>query len=268
MARDLALLLAEPGDAGVEAVGTTLRQQGVPLLRAGMAELAGASWWHAVDAITHTTLRLADGRRLADEQIGVVLNRLPGLPPPAFAASSAMDREYAAAEFHALLCSWLNGLPVAVGNLPQHGQEHGPALHPLGWRCLAAARGMAVGDFTVLSATRRGGSAGLQRLGGSRYPAGSNVAGWYWAGNEAPLHWCHVFGEQGLGYDDDAAGLVLAAQSVGLVQALGLHYAALCFRRGEVGWVLVELLAQPPLDTLATQQACASWLAHELERQT
>ncbi len=253
------LILAAPDDVSSEVVGRGLRQRGCPVLQASVADLAGARWLHSPDEGGGTTLAFADGRVLDDAGIGVVLNRLDALALPAFAHAEVVDRDYACAEFAALLSSWLNSLKVPVANPAPGDNPYGAALHPLGWHAQAAGQGIAVADFAVVSSLRGGACAGLQRVGGSAYPRGSDVAGWYRGGDFAgtDLQWAHVFGDACFGLDEDELG----ARSVAFVRSLGLGYAALGFR----GACLVELEPRPPLNDDAVAGLCIDWLLRALE---
>lgn len=253
------LILAAPDDVSSEIVGRGLRQRGCPVLQASVADLAGARWLHSPDEGGGTTLVFADGRVLDDAAIGVVLNRLDALALPAFAHAEAVDRDYACAEFAALLSSWLNSLKVPVANLVPGDNPYAAAQHPLGWHALAVGQGIEVADFAVLSSLRGGAGAGLRRVGGSAYPRGCDVAGWYRGGDFAgtDLHWAYVFGDACFGLDEDELG----ARCVAFVRILGLGYAALGFS----GSCLVELEPRPPLDNEAVVSRCVDWLQRALE---
>ena len=81
--------------------------------------LAGArGWTHAVDAHGAVTgdVVLRSGTVLAPDAIGCVLNRCYAVTAPAFARAQPRERDYAAAEMHALVVSWLAGLGRPVIN--------------------------------------------------------------------------------------------------------------------------------------------------------
>jgi hypothetical protein len=59
---------------------------------------------------------LASGTVLAPDAIGCVLNRCFAVAAPAFARAQPRERDYAAAEMHALVVSWLAGLGRPVIN--------------------------------------------------------------------------------------------------------------------------------------------------------
>lgn len=257
----LALILAEPGDRLGERVGLALLGRGCRVLQASGMDLAQARWVHRLDERTRTLVQFPDGRVLDDTQIGVVLNRLDGVVLPQFAHAAAADRDYAAAEFCALRVSWLNGLAVRVSNPPGAEGAWAASLHPLGWHALASAHGLAVGDFLVTSSLRGGHCFGLERVGASAYPHGSDVAGWYrsrFAADE--LRWLWVFGDGWTGPVDES----LAARCPAFVRALGLHYAALGFAPSGKGLRLVEVDPCPPADDETIAECCAAWLQADL----
>src|SRR6185312_9734522 len=75
-------------------------------------------WAHAVDERGGVTgdVVLRSGTVLAPDAIGCVLNRCFAVAAPAFARAQPRERDYAAAEMHALLVSWLAGLGRPVIN--------------------------------------------------------------------------------------------------------------------------------------------------------
>lgn len=251
------LILAGPDDLSSELVGLRLQERGCRVLQASWVDLALARWWHSPDDESGTTIVLPDGCVLDDADIGVVLNRLDGVFLPQFSQAPAEDRDYAAAEFSALLSSWLNGLEVPVANPPGGENAWAASLHPLGWHALASAHELAVGDFFVASSLRGGACSGLGRVGGSIYPRSSDVAGWYRNPVAAgELRWLWIFGESWYGQVNDD----LAARCPAFVQALGLGYAALGFAPSAEGLRLVEVAPRPPLDDEALAGCCADWL--------
>ncbi len=263
MTERVVLILAEPDDVSSEFVGRQLRQRGCPVLRVSVADLARARWQHSPEGEGATTLVFADGRQVHDASIGVVLNRLASLALPAFAHASPADRDYAGAEFAALLSSWLHRLQVPVANWVSGDNPYAAARHPLGWHVLAAGQGIEVADFVVASSLRGGAGTGLRRVGGSAYPRGSDVAGWYRGGEAAglALQWIHVFGDACCGLDEEK---VLAARCVAFVRRLGLACAALGFVATAVGPCLVELEPRPPLEDDKVAGCCADWLQRAL----
>lgn len=254
----VALILGEPDEPTCALVGLALRRRGCRVVRASAEDLAMAQWHHSPHE-EGTRIVLPDGVELDDRRIGVVLNRLSGPQLPQFAQAAA-DRDYTLAEFGALLASWLNGLAVQevlVANPPADDNPWAPARHPLGWHALAAAHGLPVDDFSVVSSLRGGACSGLERVGGSPYPRGSDLAGWYRPASAGScLHWLRVLGGQSVGRLEEK----VAAACPAFVRALGLHYAALGFREEEEGLRLVELDPCPALDDDELAERCAAWL--------
>lgn len=249
------LILAGADDVTAHVVGAGLAARGHPVVSAGLAELSVARWHHVPEK-DGTLLELPDGRSLDDSRIGVVLHRLDASLPPAFAHAAPEDRDYAAAEFSALLASWLHGLAVPVANLPAGENAWAASLHPLGWHAVAADHGLVAGDFVVASSVRGGGCAGLVRVGGG-FPKGSDAAGWYRpAAKDGALNWVWVFGPRCVGLADAEQ----AARCAAFVAALGLGYAALGF----AGGVLREVEPRPSFDDAAVAEACVDWLESAL----
>jgi hypothetical protein len=99
-------------------------------------------WSHTIDEGGHATgeVLTATGARLHAGELRGVVCRLRGLGGTPFRAPA--DQEYAAIELHALVLSWLAGLPCRVINPPAPGALAGPDPGPLGWLTLAARAGL------------------------------------------------------------------------------------------------------------------------------
>lgn len=109
-------------------------------------------------------VRLADGRKFRDAELGVVVNRLLFAEVPQFHRGRPADREYATMEFFALLLSWFAGLPCRVLNPPSAQALHGQLLSTLGWQHLAARAGLPVPVLRVVTSPRRSSSSNPQPL--------------------------------------------------------------------------------------------------------
>ncbi|MFD0568876.1 hypothetical protein ACFQ0T_05785 [Kitasatospora gansuensis] len=125
------VVLAARADLGAAAVARALagRLGGDRVLPLSPTELARARWSHRVSAagLTTTRLTLPDGRVLTDTDTAAVLHRLPPLPVLGLGRASAKDLDYARAELHALVASWLLGLgPRVLGQVSSYGTAHGP----------------------------------------------------------------------------------------------------------------------------------------------
>lgn len=138
------LVLAHRGDDVADWTARALADRGRAVERVTGAELVGARRWSLRQEGGRTRCRavLADGRELAGERIGGVVNRLTGLPPGAVAGFDEEDRGYAAREWTAGLLAWLDGLDAPVVNPPTAGWLAGPALHPAAWSRHAARAGL------------------------------------------------------------------------------------------------------------------------------
>jgi len=115
------IVLAPSHDRGAVAVARTAaaRRGAGAVHLVTPSELTGArGWTHAVDARGGVTgdVVLRSGTVLAPDAIGCVLNRCFVVAAPAFARAQPRERDYAAAEMHALVVSWLEGLGCPVIN--------------------------------------------------------------------------------------------------------------------------------------------------------
>jgi hypothetical protein len=109
-------------------------------------------------AENHTALRYPDfasstltvgGRKIRIDEIEGVINLLPAVFPEELIFFPPEEREYQAAEFHALLTFFLSGLPCPVVNRPAAGSLNGPCLNPIGWYHLAQRMGMPVSPIRL-----------------------------------------------------------------------------------------------------------------------
>jgi hypothetical protein len=113
-------------------------------------------WRHALDSTTVLTeLELADGRHIHSDSVGLVLQRILRLEPPQFQRSGPDDREYAAAELHALFLSWLEGLACPVVNRAGPRGLSGADRSLLEWMRLAALAGLSARGVQLSSDARR-----------------------------------------------------------------------------------------------------------------
>lgn len=115
------VVLAPSHDRGAVAVAraAAARRSAGAVQLVTPSALAGArGWTHAVDAHGAVTgdVVLRSGTVLAPDAIGCVLNRCFAVTAPAFARAQPRERDYAAAEMHALVVSWLAGLGRPVIN--------------------------------------------------------------------------------------------------------------------------------------------------------
>ena len=115
------VVLAPSHDRGAVAVAraAAARRSAGAVQLVTPSALAGArGWTHAIDAQGAVTgdVVLRSGTVLAPDAIGCVLNRCFDVTAPAFARAQPRERDYAAAEMHALVVSWLAGLGRPVIN--------------------------------------------------------------------------------------------------------------------------------------------------------
>jgi hypothetical protein len=145
------LILAHAPDRGAQAVANLLAASLGPRLMVLPPEWLGqAQWSQRLDGRGHasTGLRLpfahAGGSPLASAQIAFVWNRIRLLPQAAFRASSARDQEYAGAELHALVGSWLAELGGRVEPPMRRHASVTPLLHRVHWAAVASRCGLAL----------------------------------------------------------------------------------------------------------------------------
>ncbi|MGN7200329.1 hypothetical protein [Arthrobacter sp. SAFR-044] len=143
------LVIADPHDGGAARVTRRLSalQGGQGVLQVSPKILSRCEWLHTVSSTgaCHTTIGVPDGRTLDDRTLRSVLNRMASPPSvPAFKTASVKDRDYAAAEFQALLTSWLASLGSRVINRTGPGLLAGAYGPPLSWMAHAFASGLKV----------------------------------------------------------------------------------------------------------------------------
>ena len=107
----LILLLPGPDGLGAGEVAGALRRLGHDVVILTALALEGSTWEHRIDAAGVCTRLTPPGRSaISHTEVGAVLNRLSAPSLARFARSDPRDRDYAAAEWQALLMSWLEGL--------------------------------------------------------------------------------------------------------------------------------------------------------------
>lgn len=231
------LILAHTLDAGAQAVARALAPTlGQSLTVLPPEWLGQASWSHRLDTQghAHTRLRWHGGRLLDSNDIGSVWNRIRHLPQAAFRASTASDRDYAAAELQALVSSWLAELGVRVAPPIRRHACVTPGLHYLHWAAAASRCGMPLA--TDLRAP--------ERFSVLRTPMelwGPDTPVW-----PTPLaSACHAMAEE-----------------------LGFALLSLGFGGTPVAPLLCRVDVHPALFLPGEQQAVARWLLHRFNTQT
>jgi hypothetical protein len=111
--------------------------------------LAGLSLSHRLDRRGRSLTGIALGAEPLPEP-DLVVNRLISIPPWATGLEAEEDAGYAAAEWQAALCSWLQGLGRRVVNRPDPTTLAGrlPGFWPTG----SSGRALSIVDGTVLGA--------------------------------------------------------------------------------------------------------------------
>lgn len=91
------------------------------------------------------------GDTISVTRLAGVVNLLPAVFPDELVCYDEAEREYQAAEFHALLTFFLSSLTCPVINRATATSLTGPFLNPLGWRPLARSLGLAVASIDLRS---------------------------------------------------------------------------------------------------------------------
>jgi hypothetical protein len=91
------------------------------------------------------------GDTISVRELAGVVNLLPAVVPHELIFYDEAEREYQAAEIHALLTFFLSSLACPVINRPTAASLTGPFLNPLGWRPLARSSGVALAGLDVRS---------------------------------------------------------------------------------------------------------------------
>jgi len=143
------LVIADPQDRGAASVTRRLTalHGGSAVLQLSPASLSRSRWFHTVSSAgtCDTRIDVPDGRTADDRNLRWVLNRMVSPPVvPAFRAASAKDQDYAAAEFQALMTSWLASLGTRVINPAGPSLLAGAYGPPLSWMGQAREAGLKV----------------------------------------------------------------------------------------------------------------------------
>ncbi|HEY7392539.1 MAG TPA: hypothetical protein VH640_28725 [Bryobacteraceae bacterium] len=89
------------------------------------------------------------GRKIAVQEIEGLVNLLPVVLPDELFFYPPEEREYQAAEFHALLTFFLSALACPVVNRPSPQSLNGPCSSAIAWRCFAKREGLAVAPIKL-----------------------------------------------------------------------------------------------------------------------
>lgn len=224
------LILAHAGDEGAKSVAARLvRELGADAVRVVRPEgLSLARWSHRVDSTGRASTRIALPRAPAFTNAGVaaVFNRIRYLAVPRFRRRSAKDRDYAGAEFQAIVVSWLAELGDRVVHVVRRHPWVTPSLPLQHWASAAAACGLPVAKRTIVNSP--------QAQTGADVP-GSGMADF--AGTVLTA------GERAGGPMANRYGLRCLATA----RALGFPLLEFCFDVEEKETVLVHVDPLPPL---------------------
>lgn len=154
-AKRVALVLADDEGARASARALSAARPDLAVLCCSGGQLGSARWSHRVDASgrARTTLRLA-GHTVADDDLALVWFRAPLRVPPALAGATPADQEYALAELHALVVSWLASLGERAVNRPDGDSASGPSSSAAVWRHRARQAGLAAADPAAATSAR------------------------------------------------------------------------------------------------------------------
>jgi hypothetical protein len=178
------LILAHATDLGARSVAARLSSgPDPPPVRTVRPELLGlAGWSHRVDPAgkAFTQVSLPRARPLLSSGTRAVLNRVRYLQVPRFRKASARDRDYAAAELHAVVASWLCGMGDQVVQPVRTHPWVTPWLSRQHWVEAAAGAGLPVEERRLTSAPPAlplGGPDGITPPAESSSPLSVLVAG-------------------------------------------------------------------------------------------
>jgi len=132
------VILAREADAAARLLAVRWGDRAMVLCCADIGQYRTAI---AHPRVSDSTLA-TDERSLAITDIEGVLNLLPAVAPGELRFYPPGEREYQAAEFHALLMYLLAALPCRVINRPTSLSLNGPVFNALGWYHLASRAGI------------------------------------------------------------------------------------------------------------------------------
>lgn len=122
-----------------------------------------------------TRIELTDGTVVDSGAVDGVLNRLVEAPSMAWRSAAAGERDYAAAELHALTVSWLHALPCPVRNRPAPDCLAGRLLHPFAAAAAATAAGLSCPPLQIGTGWSGEPAMALQLAAVARAGAGAQV---------------------------------------------------------------------------------------------
>lgn len=154
--RVLILGSAHDETARAVAIGLRARHGEASVQHRTLEELGAAQWTHRLGVTgTATNIRFPDGTTMAQFAPTLVFNRLEFTPTLLFTGMAEADRNYARAEFYALLLSWLASLGERVLNRPSPYALCGPGLRSWRWLAVAANAGLSPYPGAATTSRRR-----------------------------------------------------------------------------------------------------------------
>jgi hypothetical protein len=147
--RPAIIIVAPRGDktAGMVAGAIRLRAPDALTLWISPTKIALAHWTQTVsNGEGVRTMMELPGIVLDDSSIGAVWFCVDALPVPRFQQAKAIDRDYAAAELHALAVSWIRSLGKKAVNGTDGQSIAGPSWSQRRWLCEARAAGLPISE--------------------------------------------------------------------------------------------------------------------------
>ena len=143
------LILCPSNDVSALWAYEGLKTRGLAPLELVRAEtLAYARWEHRLGADgVYLNMTLPDGRRIQNEDVRGVLNRLSCAPYESLLLIHPSDREYVMQEFNAFFLSWLDSLRKPMLNRPTPQGLSGQCRHVSEWVWLASEAGLPTLDY-------------------------------------------------------------------------------------------------------------------------
>lgn len=145
--RAVSLVLCSSSDLPAVWTHRALRAAGLASVELVTSEMLAltTNWEHRLGAAgVSTSFVLPDGRRVASEDVGGVLNRMMAPPEALIAQAVPADRDYVQQEITALYLSWLNSLAGPVVNRPTPQGMAGRWRHTSEWAMVAYEAGFSV----------------------------------------------------------------------------------------------------------------------------
>lgn len=176
------LLMRHVLDPVADEVATRLE----PMVRVWFIEqwLASCRIYHSIgSAGAVTRIDDANGRRMFDAQVAVVLNRVRQVPAPMHQNATASDHAYVVSEATALLWSCLESLNCPILNSVTALKVVGRADHPFNWASVAVRAGLETREFRLTTATRLGSAKSMQAIETPFQTLPRPRCGWGWFGS-------------------------------------------------------------------------------------